>query len=1299
MPESIFQTYLNRLTDLSQKNRSLYLPRLDGFGMLDLKAFDFLIQEPAFELIRKLLEGKKNFRLTPDIDPRSSDANQLSKALSRLAFRDQLIQEETGEQNLYVGWLFAEGKLINGQLLRSPLLLKPVRLQRQEGYWHLLSQQDWQWNPAFPLAWRHATGRALPDDFSDQLLENLPKDSLEARTILAQLIPRYFDIQVQSNLLEDALIAFPQSQNSLDQTRFSDGKVTLRPYAVLGQFAQKGSFLFSDYEMLMRQYSQSSLSDLFDELFLPKAKFSPQREANHFPVFPLDASQEHALLKIRQGNSLVIEGPPGTGKSQLIANLVTDYIARGKKVLVVSQKRAALDVVYERLDQAGFGSFLALVHDYRADQKELFGKVKSQVDSIEAYQLLNRGIDSIHLERELSQLSSTISRLSEKFEELRTALFDTEPAGIPVKALYLQADYQQPHLRHPQLLHLDVETAQKFDQDFQVYWEYINRFRGSFWENRLSFAPVLPADFALVSQVLLDLDELRKSAPEYLLGDQGIPLFQSIWSDRENLTRIQKLVSSLSALDGAERKFPLIFQTQEQKALQKLQQFFTLAVATAQEWRLKLPSDLHLLAAELKVLLPLSRGFLGKWRAWITRSTYSHAFQVLKDNDLEFSSGNLERILSECQAQIQLQAEFERLPTSRFFVATGDYAEDLMQIQRLLSWNQNWQSLPDLHGLLNWKNLSFSEFSEILQQLGDWMQRLSGQLPSANSWLTEAQFVALVSEGLEQVFPVNPLNWPSTFADLKGFDQFLEAWQFEDMGKQLVQEFADFNLDQLRSVFWNGWRLAWIGELERRNPLLSTLGTLALANEMKQLKAAVLAKRQDARHLALLRLGEQVSENLEHNRLGNRMTYRELHHQVCKKRQRWPIRKLVEEFDHEIFRLLPCWLGSPETVSAVFPATQLFDLVIFDEASQCQVERGLPAMLRGRQLVVAGDSKQLRPSDFYQVKWDSEEEGMEYEAESLLELASFYFEKLQLNGHYRSADPALIHFSNSHFYDHRLETLPDYGTFLAGKSPFSWEKVEGIWENQVNKMEAEAVVYRVRAIRRESSEQTIGIVTGNFFQMELIRDWLWDAGFQGDQIKVRTIENVQGDEFDQVILSFGYAPNREGKLVTNFGLLAKEGAENRLNVAITRARKKLHVISSLDEVQFRPSHLKNPGLVLLKEFLAFARQQSEKRDIPAPELKSPGFEVGWSLKNQLLAQNSSYSRDIPSAVMDLILCEENGKLRAILTDDQRFYDAPTAKAALAYHPILLEEKGWSWEWRWSRFWQAQSPQFKPKEGS
>ncbi|TDQ18430.1 superfamily I DNA and/or RNA helicase [Algoriphagus boseongensis] len=1284
MPESIFQTYLNRLTDLSTKNRSLYLPKLDGFGMLDLREFDFLMNEPSFELIRKLLEGKKKITLAPELDPRSGDSNQVSKLLSRMAFRDQLTQEETGEQSLYIAWLFAEGKLINGQLIRSPLLLKPIQLKKENGFWNLISEEGWQWNPAFALAWRHAHGKSLDESFSDELLENLPKDALEFRTALAKLIPEHFSIQVQSNLFEDQILPFPLSQISLDQEKFSEGKVVLKPYAVLGQIAQKGSFLFSDYEDLIQNHGEASLEDLFQNFFLPQQNELAIREENLFPVFPLDASQESALIKVRQGKSLVIQGPPGTGKSQLIANLVSDYIARGKKVLVVSQKRAALDVVFARLEKAGFGAFLALVHDFRADQKILFEKVKNQIEAIEDYQSQNRGINSIQLERELSQLSKTISRLSGKFEELRTAIFDDKPAGIPIKKLYLDAAIHEQAFSSPDLIQLNFEEAKTFKQQFRVFTDYQTKFEGGFWEKRRPFSSVQAKDFPQISSALKSLDEQRRLLPEMLQGINGRDFLQSAWSDSGLLERVQLLILALNQLSKPENDFSLIFKAGEKKALEKIQKVLIQSVQISEGWKFELGDSLDQLQGELEGAIVLSKSFLGNLRAKFSKSKFPLVFQVLSDNDLSFQLDILLDLQEECKSKLEVQSKISQLPSSSFFNHSGDFRNDIILLEKLLNWAEKWGQIPEIHRLMDWKNLSHVDFRSSLDKLKIWLEGFTPDHLSYQLCFTEEQFLELLEKGLEQVFPENPFQWPTVFSELIAFDQFLNSWKFRDLGAALFQDVGHLALEEKLDAFWNGWRLAWIGEIERQHPILAEMGSLTLGNEMNQLKTAILEKRKNARHLALLRLREQLAEHLEFNRLGNRVTYRDLLYQVSKKRQRWPIRKLVEELGEDLFRLMPCWLGSPETVSAVFPSQQLFDLVIFDEASQCPVERGLPAMLRGKQIVIAGDSKQLRPSDFYQVKWESEEEGMEYEAESLLELASHFFENNPLRGHYRSADPALIHFSNEHFYGNRLETLPDYTTIQAGKTPFSWEKVEGIWENQINKIEAEAVLDRVREIFEKASKDSIGIVTGNYFQMELIRELLWKAGFQGEGIKVRNIENVQGDEFDQVILSLGYAPNREGKLVTNFGLLGKSGAENRLNVAITRARKMLHVISSIEPEDFRSRQLTNPGLALLREFLTFVKVQSHNRSIPAPEARVAGFEIDWSLKNQLIDQDKGYSKNIPSAVMDLIWTDAEGNQKAILTDDQRFFQAPSAKAALAYHPILLEEKGWNWEWKWSR---------------
>jgi superfamily I DNA and/or RNA helicase len=467
--------------------------------------------------------------------------------------------------------------------------------------------------------------------------------------------------------------------------------------------------------------------------------------------------------------------------------------------------------------------------------------------------------------------------------------------------------------------------------------------------------------------------------------------------------------------------------------------------------------------------------------------------------------------------------------------------------------------------------------------------------------------------------------------------------------------------------------------------------------QREELMMLVEEKQKLSHDILLLRARERVYENLEYNRLNNRVTYRDLYHQVTKKKKIWPLRKVMTDFQHELFNVMPCWMVSPEAASAIFPMTQMFDLVIFDEASQCFAERGIPAMYRGKQLVVAGDDMQLRPNELYQTRWEEDDDDPDLEVDSLLDLAKRYLPTVHLQGHYRSQSLELIDFSNRHFYEGRLQLLPDRNILNRQEPAIEYHQVNGIWADNTNETEAVAVVDRVVSLLTVTPDKQIGVVTFNAPQQNLILDLLEERFLEEgitmpSSLFVKNIENVQGDEKDIIIFSVGYAPDKKKKMNMQFGSLNMPGGENRLNVAVTRAREKIILICSIQPEQLRTDDLKNDGPRLLKKYLEYARDVHHRRF--APEISLNGKQpASWYLNHQIKSWGHQkfpeYQFEVNTLPMaDLHIRKDNGYLGIVLTDDMRYFSSLSQKDFFAYTPALMAKKNWSFHYVFSRnLWQ------------
>ncbi|OHE45585.1 MAG: hypothetical protein A3K26_02600, partial [Tenericutes bacterium RIFOXYA12_FULL_35_10] len=344
------------------------------------------------------------------------------------------------------------------------------------------------------------------------------------------------------------------------------------------------------------------------------------------------------------------------------------------------------------------------------------------------------------------------------------------------------------------------------------------------------------------------------------------------------------------------------------------------------------------------------------------------------------------------------------------------------------------------------------------------------------------------------------------------------------------------------------------------------------------------------------------------------------------------IKAFFDLFHVEMFSHVKIWLLTPEVISSILPLQfNLFDLVIFDEASQMYVEKGIPAIYRAKKVVIAGDPKQLRPSSLGMGRLDEDDPFEEdellkhvtFDAKSLLDLARYKYKESLLNYHYRSHYQELIEFSNHAFYDGKLIISPNVSN--PPEPPISYMYVkDGSFMKKRNLVEAKAVIELLKRVLKDKDEkESVGVITFNSTQrdaiMNLVDEELFKKGvyqkrfekevFREDthedqSLFVKNIENVQGDERDIIIFSMGYAKDDTGIVKRRFGWLNHEGGQNRLNVAITRARKKIYFVSSLYPEELKVDDLSGHGPKLLKDFMRYCYFVSKKNHELASEVLS-----------------------------------------------------------------------------------------------
>jgi hypothetical protein len=1301
--KKLLSTFLRRLTNLSGNNRSLFLLK-PSEQFIDLHSFSHLSGEKSFSIIEALLkEGKKI--ICPVADARMPSANTASVALKKLFRNDQFIFEERGSRDLHVGWPFVRGKFSDGTLVRCPLLFFPVELSVDNNNWFLQFRNDAElvFNKSFLLAYSFYNKIKIDENLLNETFEETDRNSTAFLTKLYNILTQSsIELNFNPDIYSDELSEFRKFAKSEFAESYPVGQLKVFSEAILGIFPQAGSSLVPDYIQLIEENLFQDLEEFFSKHQLGAIArtenfISLVREEKVYTVFPSDIWQENAIKASKLGHSIVVQGPPGTGKSQLIANLVSDGIANAKRVLVVCQKRAALDVVYDRLKEKSMENFLALVHDYKSDRKEILQKLAFQINRTDEYKSKNISLDAIQLERKHLQISRRIDQITEELEHFRHSLFDESECDRCVKELYLQCDANDPFIAMKQeYSHFKFNEIHFFLRSIKQYADYAIPFEDDsyLWLDRKSFAEFSIGDLAQIKSAI------REVPPFYNEISQQLSKTLNASPDIEQLITLGERIEDLKTLANTTSENDL-FQYFKRMLLEKSNETSALWLSNLERLIMDCFTDVGpevsvptaLLGYFQKALHRSMKARKGLW-SWLRWRLFSNdkmmITRALVANQLQSDNESFKILERKLDQRLNFEHNLSKLKNKKWLLNIPDtisrqhFIEWFAKQQKTIKAKLLFNSIRGLKSLLNPLNLKEIEFRTKIHSLIQSLEQVQVKVRIWSPYLRTSQINKLSrsTEHGEQLIRLLSLD----FDALCEFDKLKTTLSEGEL--QIIQKLKEKSQDNKgedwQKIFLNSLGLAWIDHIETKYPELRIVSSAKVHTLENELQEQIELKQNLSNEILLLRARECVTNDLEFNRLHNRVSYRDLLHQATKKKKIWPLRKVISEFEDEIFKLLPCWMASPESVSAIFPMKEIFDLVIFDEASQCFAERGIPALYRGKQAVIAGDSQQLRPGDFYQARWQEEDfEEPDAEVDSLLELTSRYLMTLKLNGHYRSQSLELIDFSNKHFYEGKLQLLPDFHQVNKQESSIEFIKVEGIWENNSNELEASTIADLVLKITQEKPLKEIGVITFNSIQQSLVQDRV-EEKFSIAQLKIperlfiKNIENVQGDERDIIIFSIGYAPDKKGKVSVQFGSLNINGGENRLNVAVSRAREKIIVVSSLWPEQLEVNETKNAGPRLLKEYLNFARQVSINDFTPYVGKDNNSSQLD-QLKNRIVTHaNKSQIELKEDAYPFYDLTVQQGKLfkGAIFTDDNFYYESLSAKAPHALLPQLLKKKNW-----------------------
>lgn len=1161
----------------------------------DVAAEDITFESIAsVEKVKELLESElANGRVRSS----ATDA-ELKQKLKDLYRSAKVSIEENGANTLYiaVGFLKWYESEVSQKARYAPLILIPVEVVRRsisEGYKIRLRDDDAQMNITIL--------EKLKQDFGI-IIEGLDGDLME----------------------DDHGINVKGILSEIRRTIMGQKNWDVINACCLGIFSFSQFVMWND---MKNRAEELQRNDIVRSLMEGKLAWEAEPmeigdkvdEGDVFLPLSADGSQLFAIKAASEGKSFVLHGPPGTGKSQTITSMIADNLARGKRVLFVAEKMAALEVVYNRLSNIGLQPFCLELHSNKAKKSAVLEQLRiaseiTKTTSPEEYKIK----------------TDEIARLREELNGYASALHKTQECGM---SLYEMVDMYQENIGAPDIGLADDALLDTLDR------------------TKISNATLLAEKLASSMKIAGSVADSQLKAVTDTTYSQKI---RSLLD--ENTAKIK---SGLEGLDKAAR--PLC---EGEPTFDDIN---------------RISSDIEDKKAHKAASDKIRSDLSARWKD----SFFDLDAKMILD---ELAKAKLKWALPKMLAENAVIKSLKQHSKS---------SVNKVSLENDLQLQMKYKEESSLASSLDDKMTSFeSAYAEYRSASENYAELLKVRGPEGTSTISSEM------DTYDQI-----LASKGALKEWIGFNS--AAKELDDIGFNSVTNAARSGLpaDQVKGALLRQIAYSLAVRTIDNEPALSSFSGIMFDDKVSQFTRLDKEVMELTKKEIYCRLASNVpnftKEAAQSSELGI------LQRAIRSGGRGVSIRKLIKDIQTLLPRLCPCMLMSPLSAAQYLdPSLELFDMVVFDEASQIPTCKAVGALARGKTAVIVGDPKQMPPTSFFMAEQTDEEHLDEEDLESILDdCLALSMPETHLLWHYRSRHESLITFSNRKFYDNRLYTFPSVND---RESKVTFVPVDGIFErgkNRTNRAEAEAVIGEIR--RRchdgELSKRSVGVVTFNINQQNLIDDLLQEACKDDQELEkwaydseeplfIKNLENVQGDERDIILFSVGYGPDEEGNIYMNFGPLNRDGGWRRLNVAVSRARYEMKVFSTLTPEMINLSRSSAEGVAALKSFLEFA----QGREIPVTEntlfstdsmRSSVADEIARRLREAGYETVRSVGRSEYKIDIGVIDQEDPEKYRlGILLDGIPYRNSRTARDRDISQISVLQGLGWTLHRVWTMDW-------------